>query len=97
MQPGGTELDVILGLLSKVMRSKREVSRQLIAFHDTYLEVEKDAQNEKAIDRQGKGGATNANLAKGSVYLRLAMKEVGGENAWNALPDKTKVSVYPIV
>ncbi|KAM0123514.1 hypothetical protein ACHAO1_011278 [Botrytis cinerea] len=44
------------------------------------------------LNRKGKGCAINFNIAKGSVYLRLATKEAGGEDAWQILFDTTKAS-----
>ncbi|KAM0145612.1 hypothetical protein ACHAQE_011170 [Botrytis cinerea] len=44
------------------------------------------------LNRKGKGCAINVNIAKGSVYLRLATKEAGGEDAWEILLDTTKAS-----
>ncbi|KAM0123313.1 hypothetical protein ACHAP3_011229 [Botrytis cinerea] len=44
------------------------------------------------LNRKGKGCAINVNIAKGSVYLRLATKEAGGEDAWQILFDTTKAT-----
>ena len=97
MRPDGSQLYIIFGLLTNgSSKLTWGLTRQLVGCYYIYIyiEVENDLQNQLQLElnRKGKGCAINVNIAKGSVYLRLATKEAGGEDAWQILFDTTKAS-----
>ncbi|ATZ53798.1 hypothetical protein BCIN_09g05730 [Botrytis cinerea B05.10] len=96
MRPDGSQLDIIFGLLTNgSSKLTWGLTRQLVGCYYIYIEAENDLQNQLQLElnRKGKGCAINVNIAKGSVYLRLATKEAGGEDAWQILFDTTKASI----